>query len=141
MKFLTNVIGHPIQTDRPLRSGSYSLAVTTKGFVVGDPEAFGISKLIQESASLRTGSGYLNGHLHLQSKHFPMYYPGCSPRLLLVSQKLTVMPLRLVPQPLQSQLEKPLLSVPDFVHADPEILVNVLPCFEIFQDGLLLATA
>ena len=141
MKFLTNVIGHPLQTDKPLRSGSYAFAVTTKGFVVGDPEAFGIPELVQESASLRTGSGYLNGHLHLHSKQFPMYYPGTSPRLLLMSQKLAVMPLRLVPQPLQGQLEKPLLSIPDFVHPDPDILVNVLPCFEIFQDGLMLATA
>ena len=141
MKFLTNVIGPPIPTDKPIRSGSYSILVSAKGFVVGDPEAFGIPGLAEESGSLPTGSGYINGHLHLHSPHFPMYYPGSSPRLILISRRLTVIPLSLLPVEMQSRLKKQIMCFQEFAAAKPEILLNVLPCFEIFQDSTSFATA
>lgn len=108
--------------------------MTTKGFVVADPMAFGLPELLEETAVLPTGSGFINGHLHLHSRKFPMYYPGSSPKLLLASRHLTVMPFHAVPDTMRDQFKKGLQDLPDMESPDPEMLRNVLPCFEIYQD-------
>lgn len=135
MNFLTNVTGPPLATGKPIRFGSYSLIVTAKGFVVGDPLAFNEPGLAGEIAALTTGSGYINGHLHLHSRQFPMYYPETKPRLLLISPHLVVMPLNQVPAAMREALKHELRGFPDLESPDPEILRNVMPCFEIFQDS------
>ena len=134
MIFLSNVTGPPLATPKPVRCGSYSALMTTKGFVVADPMAFGLPELLEETAVLPTGSGFINGHLHLHSRKFPMYYPGSSPKLLLASRHLTVMPFHAVPDTMRDQFKKGLQDLPDMESPDPEMLRNVLPCFEIYQD-------
>lgn len=141
MEFLTNYTGLPIPTSKPLRNGSYHVVVTKGGFVIGDPQAFAMPSLAREAAALPTGSGFTCGHLHLYSTRFPMYFPGASPRLLLVSRCLAVMPLRSVPQPLFDAISQQIDCPPDFGVPDAELLRNVLPSFEIFHDASLSATS
>ena len=64
-----------------------------------------------------------------------MYFPGASPRVLLVSRRLTIMPLRSAPQALLDMITQQIECPPDFGNPDPELLRNVLPVFEIYQDA------
>ena len=141
MTFLTNVTGPPVATAKPLRTGSYNLLLTEKGFVVGDPRAFEMPELSREVTSLRTGSGFVNGRLHLHSRRFPMYYPGSVPKLLLISPHLTVMPLDAVPPVIREQLKKEVKVLPELDIPHPDVLRNVMPGFEIFQDNECLTPA
>ena len=135
MDFLTNVTGPPLAAVKPIRYGSYHILLTAKGFVVGDPRAFDRSSLLQDAGSLRTGSGFINGCLHLQSRRFPMYFPGSVPRLLLVSPHLAITTLDAVPPGMKEQIQQALPHLPELPRPDPAILRNVMPCFEIFQDA------
>ena len=135
MTFLTNFTGSPLPTAKPIRHGSYHVLLTSNGFVVGDPLAFQDPKLLDEIASLRTRSGFINGHLHLHSTRFPLYYPGSSPRLLLSSRHLTVMPLGSVSSPMMEAISGCLPSPQDLGNPNPDLLRNVLISFEIYEDG------
>ena len=139
MNFLTTITGPPLTTGKPIRFGSYSLVVTNKGFVIGDPMAFEAPGFAQEIAGLPTGSGFINGRLHLHSRQFPMYFPDSKPRLLLVSPHLVIMPLHLVPRAMLEPLKHELRGFPDLESPDPEMLRNVLPSFEIFRESGRLA--
>ncbi len=141
MKFISNVTGLPLPTPKAMRWGAYSILLTARGFVVGDPEAFGLPGLLEEAALLPGGSGFTNGRLHLRSRNFPMYYPDSSPRLLLVSQQLTVMPFQAIPEGMREGFLKLVPCPAGFGNPDPELLRNVLPCFEIYQDARKLVSA
>lgn len=140
MNFLTKFTGPPLATGKPIRFGAYNVLVTRNGFVVGDPMAFNDPGLTREIASLPTCSGFINGRLHLHSRQFPMYYPESKPRLLLVSPHLVVMPLDDVPAAMRAPLKHELRGFPDLQSPDAEILRNVMPCFEIFQDTARMAS-
>ncbi len=139
MQFISFVTGPPVPTTRPVRCGSYAALLTTNGFVVADPAAYGIPDLWEEAVRLPSGSGYIHGRLHLRSRHLPMYYPGSSPRLLLISPHLLIMPIHAAPAAMQQEFRKQVVGFQDIGEPDPEVLRNVLPCFDNFEDGGRLA--
>lgn len=139
MNFISPVAGTPLPSLKPVRSGAYSVLITTKGFVIGDPAAFDIPELASEISRLASGSGFVNGRLHLCSRKFPMYYPGSEPRLLLVSHHLTIIPLQSVPAALREKFHSHVQLLPECENPEPEVLLNVLPAFEIYEEGKRVA--
>lgn len=135
MNFLLSVIGRPIPTKRAIRILATTALVTENGFVVCDPAAFLMPQLEKEANLLATGCGYVNGHLHLSSRQFPMYFPESSPRMLLMSHRFAVLPFDRLPAEHKEVFLKELPKDIEIPSANPEVLRNVLPWFEVFQEN------
>lgn len=141
MYFLTDIIGLPLPTSKPVRPGDGTAILTERGFVVCDPSNFGLPDLYLEATSLPSGSGYLNGHLHLSSRNFPMYFPGSSPPMILLSRRICVLPFQEVPADTQALFLRYLAQSVEIPRPAPELLRNVLPWFEVFEERASLVTA
>lgn len=137
MNFLMNVIGRPIPTKRAIRILATTALVTEHGFVVCDPAAFLMPDLEKEADRLATGCGFVNGHLHLSSRQFPIYFPESSPRMLLMSHRFAVIPFDRIPDENKAVFLKELPKDIQIPSADAEVLRNVLPWFEVFEENAI----
>lgn len=141
MNFLTDITGPPVVTRKPVWIGSATCILTTRGYVICNPAWFNMPELMLEASSLATGCGFCHGRLHLSSRNFPMYFPGSSPPMLLVSRRLVVMPWQGVPPENQALFRKVL--PPGAVVPEPsaDLLRSVLPWFEVYEERASLASA